>query len=863
MLDFRYLDFCHAGELFYDRPSTGPSESEFPQAESVPEGWETGAGGDWAVRIPVGCRLPAQGWKIHVSATLDNAPRILDTVHDYCRDRRIPFKFIRSLALLHQRSSKYADRGASGKFITIYSRDEAELERILTDLDAAIGGEAGPYVLTDLRWRAGPLYVRYGGFAVVMARNANGELVHCIEAPDGELVPDERKPGFRVPPWVTIPDFLNEAVADRAKGSLQGFPFRPYRAVHFSNGGGVYRAVHTESGTEVLLKEARPLAGLDSLGREATERLACERWALEKLAGLSHVPELIDYRQGHEHMFLVREFVEGTPLNQVFAQRNPLLTGRGTAQDHREYTDWALDLLARIERGVRDMHERGVVYGDLHPGNILIGPDGEVSFIDFETSTPVSEPAPQTLAALGFTAPPDLYGTDVDLFALNCVRLSVFAPLTHLMSWGSAKTEQVIELVADRFPVPADFIDGIRAAFGAPEPAAAPARPLWSAPEPATWPETRARLASAALGAAAPERNDRLYPGDIAQFLDDGGGLGLAHGAAGVLWALHTVGEPVPEEHVQWLVSRSRAATGLGPGLGAGYSGIAHALADLGRTGPAEEALDAALAQPRESTGPGLIDGLAGLGMTLLRFSGDAAEEAAGSGTRMREAAEIGARLAALWTEGTPAPRPGLLRGGSGQAVFLIRLFERTGDPALLDAAERAVRADMVTVFGAAESLDHVAANIPGGLAGSHGMAVALDMLLAHRPDKWLADIRGRLLDAARRPILNGAGLFSGRAGALFALRAAGMADPDTSAAVHRHLADFGWDTVDTGDGLHTLGDQGLRLSTDLATGTAGVLVAIDAAVEQRPGELPFFGAAQARPPAAAAAAAGESGAVA
>ena len=42
---------------------------------------------DWLILAPAGCVLPPQGWKIHVSACLDNAGSVLDRVLSYCVPR--------------------------------------------------------------------------------------------------------------------------------------------------------------------------------------------------------------------------------------------------------------------------------------------------------------------------------------------------------------------------------------------------------------------------------------------------------------------------------------------------------------------------------------------------------------------------------------------------------------------------------------------------------------------------------------------------------------------------------------------------------------------------------------------------------
>ena len=64
-------------------------------------------------------------------------------------------------------------------------------------------------------------------------------------------------------------------------------------------------------------------------------------------------------------------------------------------------------------------------------------------------------------------------------------------------------------------------------------------------------------LVGAIRASATPSRDDRLFPGDIEQFTAPGGGLGIAHGAAGVLFALsEAAGVRVPE-YEEWLIERA------------------------------------------------------------------------------------------------------------------------------------------------------------------------------------------------------------------------------------------------------------------------------------------------------------------
>jgi len=198
-----------ADRVFFEDPLRWRAEEAFELATGeVPDGWRRGGAGPWVMLRPEGIQLPKQGWKIHVSALPSNALEVLKPVADYLIEHKVAFKFLRGRALLHAYSMKYAPRAASGKLITIYPVDEAELERVLTGLDELVGGTDGPYVLSDLRFNNGPLYVRYGGFDKRYCVTEDGERELAVERPDGTLVPDERRPVFTVPDWVRLPAFL-------------------------------------------------------------------------------------------------------------------------------------------------------------------------------------------------------------------------------------------------------------------------------------------------------------------------------------------------------------------------------------------------------------------------------------------------------------------------------------------------------------------------------------------------------------------------------------------------------------------------------------------------------------------------------
>ncbi|MER7708077.1 class III lanthionine synthetase LanKC [Kitasatospora sp. NPDC097605] len=848
-MDNRYEAYAYADPLFYDSPRRWGAQEEFAAVtRPLPDGWEHGDLEMWAVVRPVDVRIPDQGWKIHVSSCVETAEEVLETVFAYCLRERITFKFLRGLPILQVQNSKYAPRGSSGKFCTLYPVDDAESERCLDGLGALLAGRKGPYILSDLRWQDGPLYLRYGGFAERYCRNEAGERVLALARPDGRLVPDVRGVAFAVPSWAPVPECIAPAVAERAVRRDTGLPYTVERVLHFSNAGGVYLARDGQDGPPVVLKEARPFAGLDQRGVDAVTRLRNEHAVLARLAGVPGVPAEHGLLTAWEHEFLVQEYVTGQSLSEWLTARYPLIHPDTDEDAVAEYTRDALAIVEQVERALERIHARGVVFGDLHPRNLIIRPDGDLCFIDFELASTVEDFLRPALGAAGFTAPLGRTGTDVDRYGLAALRLWLFYPLVQLTALDPEKAGRLADAVERRFPVPPGYTAEIRRHLGrspqdgrTPRPeleaGRAETRALLEAPV-ADWPAIRDSLAAGIAAAATPERADRLFPGDVAQFTH--GGLGLAHGAAGVLYALHATGAAVDPAHVRWLARAARDRAPV-PGLYHGGHGVAYVLDLLGEHEQASALLRrlGAAAEGEPASEPTLAGGGPGIALTLLHFARATGDE------RLLDEALGTARSAAITWEktgrGDAGRRAGLLAGASGAALALVRLHEHTGDHTLLDQAEALLELDLDRCVRVADGTLQVVERrrvLPYIETGSVGIGLALAALLAHRPDCALAERQPLIRKAAEPEFVIQPGLFNGRAGLLGYLALTG----DRTAAeplLTRHRALLTLHQVPYHGHLAFPGDQLLRLSTDLATGSAGVLLALGTALAGTP-FLPF-----------------------
>lgn len=853
-MDAIYPLFARGNAVFYDDPDRRPvasAEPYRPAADLDWGAWGRHDDGHWVFWQPPRTVLPEQGWKIHVSAIATVAGAVLDRVSRHCHGRGLAFKHLPHEAGLFATNAKDAERAGAGKFITIYPRDAHELRRTLDALDEAIGGQPGPYVLSDLRWRRGPLFVRYGAYVHRSVVDDDGVESLALRHPDGHLVPDPRTPGFTPPEWIELPGFLREqldALGDDAPPA--GFP-RITGALHHSNAGGVYEAEDAGTGARIVVKEARPHAGLTPDGRDAVDRLRHEETTLRALSGLP-VARVHGAVTLHGHRFLLLEHVDGTSVQSSVAPRIPTIRADSTASDYLDYRQWALEVCAKTDAAISLIHAAGHTHGDVHPGNVILRDDGRVTLLDFEMSRPVGDDASVRIGAPGFVAPDGRGGRAADRYGLACVKVFLFYPLTPLFMLDPHKPDDLLSAAAEVFALDEAFTADVRRDLALTVPVAAdPDRAEridravrdWDVSGTAAIRALQADVAAELNASADVTRRDRLWPGDPRQFAEDG--VGLAHGAAGVIHALHASGVAPDERSLAWI---DRALHGQAspkrphrPGLWDGLAGVVWLHRSLGKREKAEEGLETLRGADFLRLSSDLHSGLPGIGLVLL----DALDQ---DPSLLVESLEI-AQILHDRHDARPAVEPGapvqtgsggLLRGATGTALFALRLFEQTGDADHLRLAERALAHDVAHCIAGPDGSLQVNEGwrlLPYLGAGSAGIGVVAAQLLPHAasPDRcyeWLEGVQAAALaDFTIEP-----GLFQGRAGLivfLATLRSLGLATPRTDEALRRHLSQLRLHALRRPDGIAFPGQGLLRVSCDLATGSAGVLLALEAGARE------------------------------
>lgn len=830
---------------FYAPLEAGEDGTEQYSPTGMPADWAGETSGFWRVWRRTGQPMAHEGWKVHISATADRVPAVLDVFAGGCVRHEVPFKHVRSQRFLSFLQHKHASRTQSGKLMVAYPPDEAASRALMRELADLLADEHGQYILTDRRFADSKVvHYRYGSFTRRARLKPDGSVVDLVGNGHGELVPDLRDPAFRLPDGITDPF---AAAADEAGQELSFHGFAFESAIAHSNAGGAYLGREVATGRKVFIKEARAHTGLTWDGRTGPERLRLEWETLQtihsKLPGVC--PEPIAYFTEWEHEFLVTEFVEGTTLNSWVVANSPVIEVDADADAFAHYYRRCGDLVTAVADILDRLHDAGYVFVDVSPRNILVPLDGPPRLIDFEAASAIGEQF-TPIGTENYTPPRGLVGDDPTIFddyGLSALVQLMLGPIFEVAAHNPGAMDHVYADLAERAAPPdALWRRAVKYLPATAEPrlpgpddvARAPREHLGA---------LRDQVADALMAMADPDHPLRVFP-----TVPEGYGTNtvcVAFGTAGVLHALHRCGIAVPAAVLDRFRADSLAAAPtLAPGLHAGLAGICWVLAELGFVAEAVDLIRTADAHPLTHQCATFAGGAAGVAMTHLALYGHTGEAAHVDRARLLlDALPTGdALIPALG----PDEATGWLHGRAGIALALYHLALLGGEPRHLTLGTRMLHHELDRTAdpddpGLLFPISRTdRRRVPYLFAGTAGLLRVVARYTRAVGDERLHAALPRLVPRLRTTYTVMPGLYQGISGLGFALAEyASLGGPaalhDDAVRVGRALFKY---AVPHDTGVRFLGDQGKRASADLWSGSAGILLFLDQLANPRPDSL-------------------------
>lgn len=861
-------------EFFEDFNSYRPGAELLSIARAlIPLDWSISRNGNWYKALPPVYEMPQQGWKIHISATPGNCADIVAQVTNICIEQQLPFKFLLDSFLVELSTSKSWSREASGKFITIYPKDEAAFIAQIELFYEQLKEFNGAYILTDKRYKDSKvIYYRYGGITGDWSLGVYGEKRYMLTAPDGEQMPDWRAPYWNPPYWVNDP-FESSGDEDEEESlTLNNGRYVIQESLHFSVTGGVYLAVDLDTGSNVIIKEARPYTAIDCRDIDATDRLASEFKFLKMFSEKNIVPRPIDYFKDWEHHYLVEEYVEGLDLAKWSITHNPLISQTlYEAHELQQFLNQIKRVWLNVARTIHEFHKLNVRCGDISSKNFIITnfENGTVKMIDLEVVSEADGSYVYPLGTPGFQRNKEQNdGTSAslhdDIYALGVLFASTLFPNSNFRDLEEAAHTRYVDSLMNDFNVEPRIIELLHSIFEQPQrlniteiievleswiadsshiasPAAIEHHFLPQEPDGSKHLQAIVnQIAKYIHESATITRADRLFPADPMAFQTNP--LNLAHGALGIAYALQQVNKALPDKTMNWILAKNITEAHYPPGLFHGLSGIAWALYDLGHQQYAEQILELAGKHPLLSEAADMLNGLAGYGMSCLHFYKES-----GNKRWLYQAVSAGEELlrtgkqyeyGVAWEDHERKIWLGYGKGASGIAVFLLYLYLVTNDERYLAIGQQAVGFELHHATMQGEAL-----YLPGGyvgefhhvkngywLDGSAGLGIALIRYWAvTREEKYLTAFQAAA-HACNRKYAAFPSFSKGLSG-LGQLLLDGYVftgEPHYMEAAGKVLSGTLLFTLHRSTGIAYPGEQLFRISCDYATGSAGVLLFLD-----------------------------------
>lgn len=341
--------------------------------------------------------LKDNGFKIHISATLQNVKLILNEVVPVLFKYDVKFKLIRNTKHLNYLNTGYYGYSQIGKMCTIYPKSNAQLLSLLEELYQVTKSFRSISIPSDFVYKkSSVVHYRYG--ELVTVKKENNDFV------------DNRE---RI-----IPDFVDIPIEDYfiPRRNEINNTFSLLKCLRARGKSAVYLAVDKEKKNLVILKSGQLLGETNIYGYDGLDKVWNEYVSIKELQNLNIYPKPIDILYLTDSLILVQEFFQGETLDKLLEDQPNVI-----AKSH----------INKIFDHIIAIHEKKFIVNDLSPDNILIN-NSAVYFIDAEYV--IEEKKFQNyhaeIGTPGFINNKYM-GYDKDIYAFLCLLYFIVCPVEY------------------------------------------------------------------------------------------------------------------------------------------------------------------------------------------------------------------------------------------------------------------------------------------------------------------------------------------------------------------------------------------------------------------------------------------------
>lgn len=821
----------------------------------LPPTWRLQQDFFWIYARPPFPSETVQGWKIHLSATLDSAVRILGKVVPVLLAAEVEFKFASDNGILKKLLSKNCSRASSGKFITAYPRDKHQFESLIQSLAEAVEGEQGPYIFSDTQFQDSSIvFYRYGGFQSLSERRSRKGRVAQILDDNYHFVDDQRVPHYWRPDFITevFPMLHESMLHEEEEHALFGGDFLMEGAIKFSNAGGVYLADYPAANCKALIKEARPYVG-HGQHTDCISLLQKEYRLLHKVAVFDIAPKPLKLFTEWQHIFLAQEFLTGETLRVYQVRQNKLIHTGSSQQEMQAWLDELMLLAQSLLNMLNTLHQSGILFGDLSLNNIMIDLETkQLKLIDFEAALEPGVDASINICTPGYarwerTSSDEVTWQD-DYYALGCVLLAMLVPNTTLINLQPEYPRLFLQELQRDIGLPQAYMDCTLLLLSGELTSLRPCLALlqdsgsFQAKTVAAVTDDTAlrQFVTHSLAEILRYHHTLLDCTKTKRLLPLGAGLdyplALDYGIGGVAYGWQLMQGSIPSELKSWLAQQVRFQNGQTPvGLMDGLAGAVWALAELGMHQQALQLLPLIQHHRYLFQSMSLGYGVAGVGQTALKLWLQTAEpDCLELAQQMADALCCTAQHSehgCYWGQPEELGHDiGFLEGSSGVALFLLCMYCETNQAKYLAIGESALQFDIAhgrQTQGSYGFPRHSEDTIlyPYFAYGSAGVAsVALRYYLVTSKASYLDVVTKTKASVAQKYAIT-SGLMIGLAGiGHFLLDAYLLLKDEQSRQMAWQVADgLKLFAVPKNEGMAFPDDNRTKISCDFAAGSTGV----------------------------------------